>query len=117
MVAARNARALGWKPVRRRFGTTTSELRKLSSWLLEQGMEEAVMESTAQCRRWVWHELEPYVLLALARTFSNRAPRGRKHDFRDAERLIRRLVPAELTLSFVPEPEQRTWRTMTRMTV
>jgi transposase len=55
--------------------------------------------------------------LQLAQAFSNRAPRGRKHDFRDAERLIRRLVAGELTLSFVPEPEQRTWRTMTRMKV
>jgi len=53
----------------------------------------------------------------LAQAFSNRAPQGRKHDFRDAERLVRRLVAGELTLSFVPEPEQRTWRTMTRMKV
>ena len=32
---------------------------------------------------------------------------GRKKDFPDAERLVKRLVANELVLSFVPEPEQR----------
>jgi transposase len=105
------------EPPRRRFGATTSELRNLSSWLRQQGVQQAVMESTAQYWRPVWYELEPYMKLSLAQAFSNRAPRGRKHDFRDAERLIRRLVAGELTLSFVPEPQQRLWRTMTRAKV
>jgi transposase len=105
------------EPQRRRFGATTSELRNLSTWLREQEVQEAVMESTAQYWRPVWYELEPHMHLQLAQAFSNRAPRGRKHDFRDAERLVRRLLAGELTLSFVPEPEQRTWRTMTRMKV
>jgi transposase len=103
------------KPERRRFATMPSELRHLSLWLREQGVEEAVMESTAQYWRSVWLELEPYLRLHLAQAFSNRAPRGRKHDFRDAERLVRRLIAEELILSFVPGGEQRTWRTMTRM--
>jgi len=63
----------------------------------------------------VWLELEPYLRLQLAQAFSNRAPRGRKHDFKDAERLVRRLIADELILSFVPDGEQRTWRDMTRM--
>jgi transposase len=53
--------------------------------------------------------------LQLAQAFSNRAPRGRKHDFKDAERLVRRLIADELILSFVPNGEQRSWRNMTRM--
>ena len=40
--------------------------------------------------------------------------RGRKKDFPDAERLVKRLVAQELTLSFVPDAEQRLWRTVTR---
>jgi transposase len=103
------------KPERRRFATMPSELRRLSIWLREQGVEEAVMESTAQYWRSVWLELEPYLSLHLAQAFSNRAPRGRKHDFKDAERLVRRLIAKELILSFVPDGEQRTWRSMTRM--
>ena len=54
-------------------------------------------------------------VLHLAQAFSNRAPRGRKHDFKDAERLVRRLIAQELILSFVPDGEQRTWRNLTRM--
>jgi transposase len=100
---------------RRRFGTMPSELRRLSIWLQQRGAEEAVMESTAQCWRSVWLEWEPYMRLHLAQAFSNRAPRGRKHDFRDAERLVRRLIADELILSFVPHGEQRIWRNMTRM--
>ncbi len=36
------------KPERRRFITMPSEMHRLSVWLREQGVEEAVMESTAQ---------------------------------------------------------------------
>ena len=103
------------KAERRRFATMSSELRRLSIWLREQGVEEAVMESTAQYWRSVWLELEPYMRLHLAQAFSNRAPRGRKHDFKDAERLVRRRIAQELILSFVPDGEQRTWRNLTRM--
>jgi len=52
--------------------------------------------------------------LHLALALSNRGRRGRKRDFADAERLVKRLVAGELTLSFVPDSEQRLWRTVTR---
>jgi transposase len=103
------------KPERRRFATMPSDLHRLLIWLREQGVEEAVMESTAQYWRSVWLELEPHMRLQLAQAFSNRAPRGRKHDFKDAERLVRRLIANELILSFVPGGEQRIWRNLTRM--
>jgi transposase len=115
MVVVIDASTPEWKPERRRFATMASDLRRLSTWLREQGVEEAVMESTAQYWRSVWLELEPHLRLQLAQAFSNRAPRGRKHDFKDAERLVRRLIANELILSFVPDGEQRTWRNMTRM--
>ena len=101
----------------RRFATLASDLQMLAQWLQEQGVEEAVMESTAQYWKPVWYELEDLMTCHLAQAFSNRAPRGRKLDYRDAERLARRLVAKELFLSFVPGPEQRGWRTMTRMRV
>ena len=102
---------------RRRFGTASSELQSLRVWLQQQGAEEAVMESTAQYWKPVWYELEPHLRLQLAQAFSNRAPRGRKHDFKDAERLVRRLLAGELILSFVPQPEQRAWRMLSRAKV
>lgn len=115
MVVVLDAHPVESKPERRRFATLPSELRRLSLWLREQGVEEAVMESTAQYWRSVWLELEPHMCLHLAQAFSNRAPRGRKHDFKDAERLARRFIAKELILSFVPNGEQRIWRNLTRM--
>src|SRR6516225_5483186 len=115
MVVVVDPSRLQEKPARRRFVTLPSEMHRLLTWLREQGVEEAVMESTAQYWRSVWLELEPHLRLHLAQAFSNRAPRGRKHDFKDAERLVRRQIANELILSFVPNGEQRIWRSMTRM--
>jgi transposase len=114
---------------RRMFGSNPEQLRSLAAWLVEQQAEEVVMESTAQYWKPVWGALERYWkpicekregtrrksgTLHLAQALSNRGRRGRKKDFRDAERLVKRLVARELTLSFVPDAEQRLWRTVTR---
>ena len=63
---------------RRKFGTGDAELRLLAAWLAEQGVKEAVMESTAQYWRPVWQMLEAMCRLHLAQAQSNRAPKGRK---------------------------------------
>jgi transposase len=114
---------------RRKFGTSPDQLRLLGEWLIQQQAEEAVMESTAQYWKPVWAGLEQHWkpgcqrregagpmsgTLHLAQAQSNRGRRGRKRDFPDAERLVKRLVAQELTLSFVPDAEQRLWRTLTR---
>jgi len=39
---------------------------------------------------------------------------GRKTDFRDAKRCVSRLLSDDLRLSYVPDAEQRGWRTLTR---
>jgi transposase len=114
---------------RRLFGANPAQLRELANWLVEQQVEEVVMESTAQYWKPVWAALERYWkpiaqkregarpmsgTLHLAQAQSNRGRRGRKKDFKDAERLLKRLVANELILSFVPDPEQRLWRTVMR---
>jgi transposase len=114
---------------RRTVGTSPDQLRALADWFVAQAVEETVMESTAQYWRPVWEALERYWqprcraradggprsgALHLAQAQSNQGARGRKRDFPDAERLVKRLVAQELTLSFVPHPEQRLWRTVTR---
>ena len=99
---------------RRRFQTTRDDLEHLSAWLTTRGVSAVVMESTAQYWKPVWQALESHFTLHLAQAQSNRAPRGRKHDFGDALRLARRFLAGELILSYVPEPEQRGWRTATR---
>lgn len=97
-----------------RFGTGSAELGRLLHWLREMEVVEAVMESTAQYWKPVWLELEPHIRLQLAQAQSNKAPKGRKSDLADARRLVRRFVAGELMLSFIPEPEQRDWRMITR---
>jgi transposase len=110
------------------YGSNPEQLQLLCEWLIEQQVEEVVMESTAQYWKPVWGALErcwkPICekregagrmsgSLHLAQALSNRGRRGRKRDFRDAERLVKRLVSQELVLSFVPDTEQRLWRTLT----
>src|SRR5438132_11595604 len=96
---------------RRMFGSNPEQLRALAAWLLEQEAEEVVMESTAQYWKPVWAALERYWkplcekregarrksgTLHLAQALSNRGRQGRKRDFPDAERLVKRLVAGEL---------------------
>jgi transposase len=113
---------------RRKVGTNPSELRRLAEWLVAEQVEEVVMESTAQYWRPVWATLEQVWRpkrvqansgaksgqLHLAQAQSNRGAAGRKKDFPDAERLVKRLAAQELRLSFVPDGEQRLWRTVMR---
>ena len=92
---------------RRWYGSNPEQLRVLSEWLIEKQVEEVVMESTAQYWKPVWEALERFWkaicqsregagrmsgTLHLAQALSNRGRRGRKSDFRDAERLVKRLV-------------------------
>jgi transposase len=114
---------------RRKFGATPEELHRLAQWLDQKEVEEVVMESTAQYWKPVWGALERYWkpvrqkragasqkcgTLHLCQAKSNKGARGRKKDFVDGERMIKRLMAQELVLSFVPDPEQRLWRTVTR---
>jgi hypothetical protein len=112
---------------RRKVGTSPSELCRLADWLVAEQVQEVVMESTAQYWRPVWATLEQRWRsklaesvearsgqLHLAQAQSNRGAAGRKKDFPDAERLVKRLVAQELKLSFVPDVEQRLWRTLMR---
>ncbi len=84
--------------------------------------------SSKRSRKWSWNRRRHWKplrqkqegasrrsgTLHLAQAQSNRGRRGRKRDFPDAERLVKRLVARELILSFVPDTEQRLWRTVTR---
>src|SRR5256886_13859276 len=114
---------------RRWYGSNPEQLRVLSEWLIEQQVEEVVMESIAQYWKPVWGALERYWkpmcqsregagrmsgTLHLAQALSNRGRRGRKRDFRDAERLVKRLGSQELILSFGRDGGQWLWRTLTR---
>ena len=102
---------------KRKFGTTRAEIQHLEAWLRAQGVSEVVMESTAQYWRPVWYGLEPHFRLHLTHPLKTRAPRGRKSDFRDAQRLADRWSSGDLEESFIPASEQRAWRWLTRTRV
>ena len=61
MVVVMDAHAPESTPTRRRFTTMPSELRRLSMWLKEQGVEEAVIAYASYCTS-----------LGRCETFSNR---------------------------------------------
>src|ERR1700674_2029040 len=73
-----------------------AEMRHLTAWLQEHSVAEAVMESTAQYWRPVWLSLDVHFQLHLAQPLSNAAPKGRKTDFADAVRPIKRFKAVNL---------------------
>lgn len=103
--------------VKKRFGTTPAEILHLAAWLHHEQVSEVVMESTAQYWRPVWYGLEPHFKLHLTHPLKTKAPRGRKRDYRDAQRLADRWSSGDLEESFVPGFEQRSWRWLTRTRV
>jgi transposase len=113
-VVIRRERAGGTEYEKRKFGTTRNEIEHLAAWLQQEQVSEVVMESTAQYWRPVWYGLEAHFALHLCHPLQVRAPRGRKSDFRDAQRLVDRWWAGDLEDSFVPGAEQRAWRWLTR---
>jgi len=103
--------------IKRQLGTMRVEIEHLAAWLQHEQVSEVVMESTAQYWRPVWYGLEGHFQLHLTHPLKTKAPRGRKRDFRDAQRLADRWVSGDLGESFIPGAEQRSWRWLTRARV
>ena len=103
---------------RRTFGTTTRALMELAAWLKQWGVEVVAMESTGVYWKPVWNVLEEELgadcklMLVNARHFKQ-VP-GRKTDQKDAEWLAELLQHGLVRASFVPPPETRQVRDLTR---
>lgn len=102
------------KAVKRRFGTTTSGLRELVSWLQSHGIEQVAMESTGVYWKPVYNVLHAHfdVWVVNAQHLS-RVP-GRKTDESDAEWITRLMQYGLLNRSFIPDEWQRDLRDLTR---
>ena len=98
----------------RRFGTMSSDLRKLGEWIQQAGCEIAAMESTGSYWKPVWNVLESYVKLILANAHHVRALPGEKTDQKDGKRLASLLRHGLIRPSFVPPVEIRQLRDLTR---
>ena len=83
-------------------------------WLVEQGVTIAAMESTSTYWKPPFYCLEEVMEVWLLNAARMKAVPGRKTDVRDAEWIAQLLEHGLLTPSFVPPPEIRRLRMMTR---
>jgi transposase len=100
----------------RTFATFTASLEALAAWLAAEGVSQVVMEATGQYWKPVWYVLEGrggFELLLVNARHVKILP-GRKTDVADAAWLAELLEHGLLRSSFVPPPEIRRLRNLTR---
>jgi transposase len=100
---------------KRRFGTTTGQLRELAAWLAEGQVTHVAMEATGVYWKPVWNALEEGFELLLVNPQHLKSIPGKKTDFKDGERIADLLQHGLLRGSFVPPPPIRELRDLTRM--
>ena len=101
----------------RTFKTTTGSLRMMRDWLVESGVSIAAMESTSTYWKPPFYCLEEVMTVWLLNAAHMKAVPGRKTDVRDAEWIAQLLEHGLLAPSFVPPPEIRSLRMLTRYRV
>ena len=99
----------------RTYDTFTSGLEALADWLGAEGVTEVVMEATGQYWKPIWYLLEDrHFELKLVNARHVKILPGRKTDVGDAAWLAELLEHGLLRGSFVPPPEIRELRDLTR---
>lgn len=99
----------------RRFGTMTADLRELAEWLQQRGIRQVAMESTGVYWKPVWNILEVAGCeLLLANAHDVKVVPGRKTDQKDSQWIADLHKHGLLRNSFVPPPEIRQLRDLTR---
>jgi len=101
----------------RTFKTMTRSLEVMGDWLLDEGVALAGMESTATYWKPVFYALEDHMDVWLLNASHMKAVPGRKSDVRDAEWIAQLIEHGLVRPSFVPPPEIRRLRNMTRYRV
>jgi transposase len=105
--------ANGEKQVRT-FSTMTDDLLRLRDWLVAAQCTHVAIESTGVYWKPVFNILEDGLTVILINPEHARALRGRKTDVKDAECLADLLRHGLLRASFIPPPEIRELRELTR---
>jgi transposase len=101
----------------RTFKTMTGSLQVMRDWLVEAGVSIAAMESTSAYWKPPFYCLEEAMEVWLLNAAHMKAVPGRKSDVRDAEWIAQLLEHGLLRPSFVPPPEIRQLRMLTRYRV
>lgn len=100
---------------KRRFDTTTAQLRELASWLGQYKVTNVAMEATGVYWKPVWNLLQEEFELLLVNPQHLKSIPGKKTDFKDGERIADLLQHGLLRGSFVPPQPIRELRDLTRM--
>jgi transposase len=98
----------------RTFGTMTGELLALSDWLEAQGVAHVAMESTGVYWKPIFNLLEGSFEVILVNAHRLKNVPGRKTDVKDSEWIAQLLQYGLLSPSFIPPPEIRVLRDLTR---
>lgn len=96
------------------FGTMTADLLALADWLDAHGVREVAMESTGVYWKPIFHILEGRFDVMLVNAGRLKQVPGRKTDVKDAEWIAQLLQHGLLSPSFIPKPEIRELRDLTR---
>jgi transposase len=113
MLVACLLRVNGEKEIRS-FSTMTDDLLRLRDWLVTAQCTHVAIESTGIYWKPVFNILEDVLTVILINPEHARALRGRKTDVKDAEWLADLLRHGLLKPSFIPPPEIRELRELTR---
>jgi transposase len=98
----------------RSFSTMTDDLLRLRDWLVAAQCTQVAIESTGVYWKPVFNILEDALTVILINPEHAHALRGRKTDVKDAEWLADLLRHGLLRASFIPPPEIRELRELTR---
>ena len=98
----------------RTFGTMTGELLALSDWLAAHGVGHIAMESTGVYWKPIFNLLEGSFKVILVNAHHLKQVPGRKTDVKDAEWIAQLLQYGLLSPSFIPPPNVRELRDLTR---
>jgi transposase len=98
----------------RTFSTMTDDLLALCDWLTESGCTHVAVESTGIYWKPIFNLLEGLLEVVLVNARHAKAVPGRKTDVRDCEWLADLLRHGLLKASFIPPPEIRELRELTR---
>ena len=96
------------------YGVLTPELRQMCQDMVERGVTEAAMESTAVYWVPVWNELCGSMELKLVNPYFIRQLPGRKSDVRDAQWIAECVLKNLIKGSFVPGPIVQDMRKLNR---
>ena len=96
------------------YGTLTPDIRQMCVEMLDRGVTEAAMESTAVYWVPVWNELCGSMELKLVNPYFIKQLPGRKSDIKDAQWIAECLLKSLIKGSFVPEPVVQDMRKLNR---